>query len=44
MRETLNDLGGYLTDQIEALFAIIYVDDGYIASRDAEFLQEASDV
>jgi len=44
MRETLDDSGGYLTDQIEALFAIFYVDDGYIASRDAEFLQEALDI
>jgi len=44
MRETLDDSGGYLTDQIEALFDIFYVDDGYIASRDAEFLQEALDI
>jgi hypothetical protein len=44
MRETLDDSGGYLTDQIEALFAIFYVDDGYIASRDADFLQEALDI
>ena len=44
MSETLDDSGGYLTDQIEALFAIFYVDDGYIASRDAEFLQEALDI
>jgi hypothetical protein len=39
MRETLDVLGGYLSNQIEALFAIFYVDDG--ASRDAEFFQEA---
>jgi hypothetical protein len=32
MHETLDDSGGYLTDQIEAFFAIFYVDDGYIAS------------
>ena len=44
MRETLDNSGGYLTDQIEALFAIFYVDDGYIASRDAEFLQEALNI
>ena len=44
MRETLNDSGGYLSDQIEALFSIFYVDDGYITSRDAEFLQEALDI
>ncbi len=41
MRETLHNLGGNLSDQIEALLAIFYVDDGYIALRDAEFLQEA---
>ena len=41
MREILDDSGGDLTGHIEALFAIFYVDDGYIASRDAEFLQEA---
>ncbi len=46
MRETLDDSGGYLSNQIEALFAfaIFYVDDGYITLRDAEFLQEAFDV
>ena len=44
MRETLDDSGGYLSNQIKALFVIFYVDDGYIASRDAEFLQEALDV
>ncbi len=44
MCETLDDSGGYLSDQIEALFAIFYVDDGHIASRDAEFLQVALDI
>ncbi len=44
MCETLDDSAGDLTDQIKALFAIFYVDDGYIASRDAEFLQEALDI
>jgi hypothetical protein len=44
MCETLDDLGGNLTDRIEALFAIFNVDNGCIASRDAEFLQEASDI
>ena len=44
MHETLDNSGGYLTNQIEALFAIFYVDDGYIASRDAEFLQEALNI
>ena len=32
MRDTLDDPQGCLTNQIEALFAIFYVDDGYIAS------------
>ena len=44
MRDTLDDPQGRLTDQIEALFAIFYMDDGYIASRDAEFLQSALDI
>ncbi len=44
MPETLDDSGGYLTNQIEALFATFYVDDGYIAPRDAEFLQVALDI
>ncbi len=44
MRETLDDSGGHLSTQIEALFAIFYVDDGYIALRDAEFLQEALNI
>ncbi len=44
MREMLDDSAGDLTDQIEALFAIFYVDDGHIASRDAEFFQEALDI
>jgi hypothetical protein len=44
MRETLDDSGGHLSAQIKALFAIFYVDDGYLASRDAEFLLEAFDI
>jgi hypothetical protein len=44
MRETLDDLDGKLATQVEALFAIFYVDDGYIASKDAEFLQESLDI
>ena len=44
MCETLDNLGGNLTNQIEALFAIFNVDDECIASRDAEFLQEAFDI
>ena len=44
MCEMLDDLGGNLTNRIEALFAIFNVDDGCIALRDAEFLQEAFDI
>ena len=36
MREMLDDSGGYLSAQIEALFAIFYVDNGYIALREAK--------
>ncbi len=47
MRETL-DFGDAGEEQKEAmlgeLFAIFYVDDGYIASRDPEFLQKALDM
>jgi len=38
MRKTLDDLEGNLANRVKALFAIFYVDDGYISSRDAEFL------
>jgi hypothetical protein len=44
VRETLDDLAGDFTDRIKALFAIFYVDDSCIASRDVEFLQEALDI
>ncbi len=44
MRKTLDDSEGNLANQVEALFAIFYVDDGYISSRVAEFLQEALDI
>ncbi len=41
MRESLDDSDGQLATRMEELFAIFYVDDGYIASSDANFLQEA---
>jgi hypothetical protein len=44
MHETLNNSDGELVAQIEELFAIFYVDNCYITSRDAEFLQEALDI
>ena len=47
MQETL-DFGGAGEREKEAmlgeLFAIFYVDDGYIASRDPDFLQKALDM
>ncbi len=36
MCEMPDDSHGELAAQVEALFAIFYVDDGYIASIDAE--------
>jgi hypothetical protein len=44
MREMINDAEGNIVECIEGLFAVFYIDDGYIASRDAEFLQEALDI
>ncbi len=44
MRETLDDSDSEPAAQDEALFAIFYVNDGYIASKDAKFLQEALDI
>jgi len=44
MRKMLDDSNGQLAVRVKELFAIFYVDDGYIASRDAEFLQEALNI
>ncbi len=44
MHATINDADGGLAECIAGLFAVFYIDDGYIASRDAEFLQEALDI
>jgi hypothetical protein len=44
MSEMLDDSDGQLAIRVKELFAIFYVDDGYIASREAEFLQEALDI
>jgi len=44
MRETLDDSDSQLGARVEALFVIFYVNDGYMASKDAEFLQEALDI
>jgi hypothetical protein len=44
MRPTIDDADGNLTKCIAGLFAVFYVDDGYITSCDAEFLQVALDI
>ena len=44
MRKMLDDSNGQLAVRVKELFAIFYVDDGYIALRDAEFLQEALNI
>ncbi len=44
MRAMIKDTDGNLTECIEGLFAVYYVDDGYIASHDAEFLQKALNI
>jgi hypothetical protein len=41
---TIDDADGDLAERIEGLFTGFYVDEGYIASRDAEFLQEALNI
>ncbi len=44
MCKTINDADGNLAKRITDLFVVFYVDDGYIASCDEEFLQEAPDI
>ncbi len=44
MRAMINDADGDLAKRITGLFAVFYIDDGYIASCDAEFLQEALEI
>ncbi len=44
MRATIDDANGDLAKRIAGLFAVFYIDDGYIASRNPEFLQEALDI
>ncbi len=44
MHETINDTEGDHAECIVGLFAVFYVDDGYIASCNAEFLQEALNI
>ncbi len=44
MCATINNADGNLAERIAGLFVVSYVDDGYIASHDAEFLQEALNI
>ncbi len=44
MPATINDTDSNLAEGIASLFAVFYVDDGYIASPNEEFLQEALDI
>jgi hypothetical protein len=44
MRVTINNAEGNLSKCIAGLFAVFYVDDSYIASCDAELLQEALNI
>ncbi len=44
MRATINDADGNLAECIEGLFTVFYANDGYIASCNTEFLQEALNI
>ncbi len=44
MHTTINNTDGNLAECITGLFVVFYVKDGYIASCDAEFLQEALNI
>jgi hypothetical protein len=44
MCTTINNADGNLAERIAGLFAVFYVNNGYIASRGVEFLQEALDI
>ncbi len=44
MCKMLNGVEGDLAKCIEGLFAVFYVNDGYIASPNVESLQEALDI
>ncbi len=44
MQVTIDNADGNLAKCIEGLFAVFFVDDGYIASRDADVLQEALNI
>jgi hypothetical protein len=44
MRAMLDEAEGDLAECIAGLFTVLYVNNGYIASHDVEFLQEALDI
>ncbi len=44
MRVTIDNADGNLSKCIAGLFAVFYVSNGYVASRDAEFLQETLNI
>ncbi len=44
MRATIDDVDGNLAEHIAGLFAVFYADDGYIASCNADILQEGLDI
>jgi hypothetical protein len=44
MRKIIDNVEGNLAKHIEGLFAVFYIDDGYIASCNMEFLQEALNI
>jgi hypothetical protein len=44
MHKMINDVEGNLAECIEGRFAVFFVDNGFIASCNAEFLQEALDI
>jgi hypothetical protein len=44
MHPMIDNADSNLAKRIAGLFAVFYVDDGYIASRDVEFLQEVLDI
>ena len=44
MHKTINNAEGNLVERIAGLFAVVYLDSSYMASCNAEFLQEALNI
>jgi hypothetical protein len=42
MRATINNVGGNLAERIAGLFAVFYINDGYIASCNADSYRRPS--